>query len=286
MIPSINDGSAHAPRIAVYGTAWGLLELPRGPGPHWNFEQCLDHLAAAGFDGCQAGIGHGETVRVRGLRFAASGRANTVAEVLDKAARAADDGADALSLHLGWGMESDAEAGALIEAVLAAADCHSIPVLPETHRATVLQDVWRTCGILARFPDLRVNGDFSHYYCGQEMVYRGFATTRDDLRPILARTAFIHARVSDGQRMQCDLADPASAPHLENFKWLWRESFTAWKTNAHPGDLLPFCPELGPPSSSYSISTPGPGGTRIEHADRWSDTLMLKAVAASLAHQP
>lgn len=285
MIPSLNDGSRRPPRIAVYGNEWGLLELPRGAATPWTFDECLDQLAAAGFDGCQAHAGKGDQVRAHGLRFAASGRANTPADVARVVAPAADDGAEAFTIHLGWGMETDAEIDALVEAVLAAGQRHRMPVLPETHRATAFQDIWRTCRTLERFPTLRLNGDFSHYYCGQEMGYRGFATSRDYLRPILGRTAFIHMRVSDGNRMQCDLTDPKLSPHLENFRWLWREVFTRWKTAARPGDLLPFTPELGPPSSGYSLTLPGPDGTRIEPADRWRDTLALKALAESLQRE-
>lgn len=280
MNPSLNDGSNRAPRLATYGNEWGLLELPRGATTHWSFDHCLERLAASGFEGCQAGAGKGDQVRAHGLRYAASGRANTPQEVFREVALAADDGADVFTVHLGWGMESDAEIDALTEAVLAAEERHAIPVLPETHRATAFQDIWRTCRTIERFPSLRFNGDFSHYYCGQEMIYRGFDITREYLRPILERTCFLHARVSDGHRMQCDLADPQTAPHLENFRWLWREVWVRWKANARPGDLLPFTPELGPPT--YSLTLPGPDGTRIEPADRWSDTVALKALAESL----
>ncbi|MCX7868326.1 MAG: hypothetical protein N2322_00085 [Terrimicrobiaceae bacterium] len=44
-----------------------------------------------------------------------------------------------------------------------------------------------------------------------------------------------------------------------------------------------FTPELGPPSSRYSITRPGPSGERIELADRWRDTLALAAYARGWA---
>jgi hypothetical protein len=147
-------------------------------------------------------------------------RVNAPGEVDDQLRRAADVGAVCVTLHAGWGMESDDEMDAMADAIANASARHNVPAYVETHRATMSQDIWRTCRWIDRRPGLRFNGDFSHYYCGQEMGYRGFATTRDYLDPILRRTSFMHGRVSDGQCMQCDLADPASDSHVENFRWL------------------------------------------------------------------
>ena len=36
----------------------------------------------------------------------------------------------------------------------------------ETHRATICQGMWRTVQFVKRFPELRFNGDFSHWYAG------------------------------------------------------------------------------------------------------------------------
>jgi hypothetical protein len=263
----------------VYGNEWGLAELPPRPAAAWSFEEMLDRLGAAGFAGLQAGAERGARVRAHGLRFAAAGRINTSAEADDVVARAADAGADFVTVHLGWGNEDDAGIDALIDAVLAAGGRRRLPVYPETHRATVFQDIWRTTRAIARRPALRFNGDFSHYYCGQEMGYRGFEHTRRDLEPILSRVACLHGRVSDGQCMQASVLDPYNQLHVENFRWLWRETFRHWRRQALPGALFPFIPELGPPSSGYALTMPGADGARVELTDRWAETLALKAIA-------
>ena len=275
-----NDGSALPPRLLVYGNTWGMLELPRGSAPNsWTFTQCLEQAAAAGFDGFQTGPGNAKEVRSFGLRLACSGRTSTAEDVAKLAAPAAEAGADCLTVHLGWGMESDDEIDALIDAVAEASARFSLPIYPETHRATAFQDIWRTCRAIERRPQLRFNGDFSHFYCGQEMGYPGFATSFNYLTPIIERTRFLHGRVSDGQCMQVNLADPAKRAHLENFATLWRAVYTAFSAQAGPGDFLAFTPELGPPSSGYSITIPAENGARQELADRWADTLLLKDLA-------
>lgn len=276
-----NDGSALPPRILVYGNTWGTLELPHGSTKdnHWTLEQVLERAAAQGFDGFQASPSEAKTVRSFGLRFLCSGRTSTVEDVARVAAPAADAGADCLTVHLGWGMESDDEIDALLDAVFAASERYNLPIFPETHRATALQDIWRTCRAIERRPQIRFNGDFSHYYCGQELGYPGFEKALGYLPTILERTRFLHGRVSDGQCMQVNLADPGKRGHLENFARLWREVWEAVKRQAGPGDFLAFTPELGPPYSGYSITVPNPDGTRRELADRWADTLLLKDLA-------
>jgi hypothetical protein len=273
-------GKAH--RLLVFGNEWGLGELPRPPAAFWSFEETLERLIAAGFDGLQAGVGRSEQVRARGLRFAAAGRVSTPAEADDVVARAAGAGAEFATVHLGWGDEDDAGIDALVDAVLAAGERWKLKVYPETHRATVFQDVWRTRQAITRRPALRFNGDFSHYYCGQEMGYRGFERTRRDLEPILDRVECLHGRVSDGQCMQVSVLDPHHRVHLENFRWLWRETFRSWRRRAEPGAMFPFIPELGPPSSGYALTVPSKEGPRVEISDRWAETLALKVIAEAV----
>lgn len=273
----LNDGSSRPPRLVVYGNDWGLSELPQRPSDvTWSFDDCLERIAAAGFDGCQASLDKADRVRTFGLRFCAGGRVNVPAEADPVLHAAADAGAECVAVHAGWGMESDAEADAIVAALLDASARRSIPVYVETHRATLAQDVWRTCRLAERWPELRFNGDFSHYYCGQEMGYRGFDVSRRYLDPIVARTAFIHARISDGQCMQIDVGDGRSNPHAANFVSLWTAVMRTWLVRAGPGDVLPFVPELGPPSSGYSVCSTTADGTVVERSDRWAQTLVLR----------
>ena len=147
----------------------GLPELPSGP---------VNAIRDAGFDGIQFvdPIDHAalDEARKIGLRVCGSGRANEPADAERLAAEARADGLECLTLHLGWGIEDDTEAARLIDSVLNASAKHALPLYPETHRATIFQDMWRTVQFARRFPQLRFNGDFSHWYTGSEMVYGGF----------------------------------------------------------------------------------------------------------------
>lgn len=248
----------------------------------WTFEEAIERVMEAGFQGVQGAPEQAAKVRERGLRFAAGGRANTVAEVGTLIDQSAAEGAECLTVHLGWGDESDDQMDALARAVLNGAERRALPVYVETHRATAVQDLWRTTRLLERIPGIRFNGDYSHYYCASEVPYRGFAGFAEQLVPVLERTCFFHGRVSNGQSMQVSIDDEAHAGCLEHFRTLWRVAMTHWLHGAGPGDLLPFVPELGPPSSGYAITWPDQAGRRHELSDRWGEMLRLKRIAEDL----
>lgn len=280
--PNVNDGSSAPPRLVVYGNGWGLFELPKLPRERakWTLDERLDKLVEEGFGGFQVDVSQAEQVRKRGLRFATSGRVNTPDDVDKLLKSAADVGADCVTLHAGWGDESDEQMDALVRKIIESSNWHRVPAYIETHRATICQDVWRTNELIDRIPEVRFNGDFSHFYCGQEMDYAHvrFDTTRETLRPIFQCTCFFHGRISDGQCMQAHVDDP-NARNVQHFKWMWEQAMAEWLKRAKPGDILPFAPELGPPSSGYSITYKDEKGTVIEISDRWQQTVLIKRMA-------
>ncbi len=130
------------------------------------------------------------------MGVAASGRVNNAQEAEAFAEQVADGGLECATVHAGWGMEDDDEAGRLLEGILSASVRWRVPLYVETHRATICQDMWRTVQFLKRFPDLRFNGDFSHWYAGQEMVYGGFEKKLAFIAPVIERVRFLHGRIA------------------------------------------------------------------------------------------
>jgi hypothetical protein len=82
--------------------------------------------------------------------------------------------------------------------------------------------------------------------------------------------------------MQVSIEDGDNAVHLDHFKSLWLSAMASWLSAARPGDVLPFVPELGPPSAGYAITYPDQHGVRRELSDRWTEMLRLKQVAEAL----
>jgi hypothetical protein len=52
-----------------------------------------------------------------------------------------------------------------------------MPVYIETHRASIMQDAWRTTELIRRIPQVRFNGDFSHWLRGR--IYSTAILTQD-----------------------------------------------------------------------------------------------------------
>jgi len=266
-------------RLRCYMNIQALDGLPQSADP-------LRAIREAGCDGVQFihPIAHtlkDEAQRL-GLGVCGSGRVNTPAEAALLAEEAKLAGLECLTLHVGWGMEDDDEAAALVSAVIEASEKYSIPLYPETHRATIFQDPWRTLGFLARFPSLEFNGDFSHWYTGTEMVYGGFEKKLAFIRPVLGRVGFMHGRIGSPGCMQVNIGDGSidGQPYVEHFRILWTEAFAGFLTRRPATDSITFAPELLAPSIYYARTFNG-----REESDRWSQSLVLVRIARECFEQ-
>lgn len=280
-------GLRGAAELRCYMNLMALEELPEtSTGPHRGaFRERLEAIRAAGYDGVQfAKPGSPKQLtdcRALGLGMAASGRVNLPAEAAPLAERFAGDGYDCAPLHVGWGIEDDDQAAHLIDGVLKASQRWGIPLYVETHRATIFQDMWRTVGFVRRFPELQINGDFSHWYTGQEMVYGGFEKKLAFIAPVIERVRFLHGRIGNPGCIQVSI--DASAPdeplYVRHFKQLWTACFRNVHQNTQPGDRIYFTPELLGPSIYYARTFLNSQGLPVEESDRWQQSLILKRIA-------
>jgi hypothetical protein len=240
----------------------------------------LQAVRYAGYDGVQLVQPLNRALRdevlAMGLAVCGSGRVNTPDEAGPLAKEAREEGLECLTLHVGWGIESNDEAVALINAVLEASVKYSVPLYPETHRATIFQDPWRAIHFLEQFPELEFNGDFSHWYTGTEMAYGGFENKLEFMRPILSRIAFIHGRIGNPSCMQVDIGNGSAEerPHVRHFRALWTESFRGFLRRRSSLDSFCFAPELLGPELYYARVFDG-----REESDRWQQSLILASIA-------
>ena len=260
---------SNEPQLRCYMNLMAFASMPESGG---GFEA----LTEAGYDGVQfVDLPTSEELsrcRALGLGAAASGRISLPGEAAVLAEKLAGDGCESATLHVGWGLECDREAGRLIEDILEVSERWRVPLYIETHRATVCQDMWRTVGFVQRFPAMRFNGDFSHWYAGQEMVYGGFEKKLAFIRPVLNRVRFIHGRIANPGCIQVPWKDGAA--YAEHFKQLWIESFRGFLRTAQPGDHICFTPELLPSNIFYAREWAG-----VAQSNRWEQSLLLKRIA-------
>lgn len=249
------------------------------------FQETVAAIRRAGFDGIQFAerptAQQLRDCRDAALKTAGSARVNAPAEAGGIAQQFLADGCECGTLHVGWGLEDDHQAARLIESVLAASARARMPLYVETHRATIFQDMWRTVGFVRRFPELKVNADFSHWYTGQEMVYGGFETKLAFIQPVLDRVGFVHGRIGNPGCMQVAVdPHPTDEPvYVKHFRQLWTACFASFRRRAQPGEAIYFAPELLAPAIYYARTFLDGHGTSREESDRWQQSLVLKRMA-------
>jgi hypothetical protein len=282
----INDGSTEAPKFRVYLNLDNLIDLredsvwPGLTGPARE-----DRLQSDGFEGVQ--LTTDEAYRGT-LPHCGLDRINLATDADVVVSKHTDRGDICVTLHGGWGLEDDHEVFRLVEAILNASERHNLPIFIETHRATITQDIWRTVQITKRFPEIRFNGDFSHYYCGQELVYGDWDAKLAFMEPILERVGFMHGRIASPGCIQVPINDhltyrPTQAHglvnYLDHFKELWARAMAGFLKRAHPGDVLIFAPELLAGTHYYARMFPIGSGPLQEESDRYAQALLYKDLA-------
>lgn len=280
----LNDGTQDAPKLKVYLNLDNLFDLPEDSSwPGLEGDEALHKLREDGFEGVQV---TDLNPRSDILPYCGLDRINTPGEVAEVFKRHKDLGDSCITLHLAWGIESDEEVDRLVGAALEASDQHKLPAFVETHRATLTQDMWRTVQLLKRHPDLLLNADYSHYYCGQEMVYGGLDMKLDFMRPIFERTGFMHGRIAAPGSMQMPVEAADQTPrlatgvdYLADFKEMWTRAMSGFLSNAGPGDVLVFAPELLTSQFYYARVFPDGSGHLREECDRYAQALLYQEIA-------
>lgn len=281
MIPNTNDGSQSPPRMKLDLNLGTLEDLPSwSTGPRDNdVNTRLEAVRAAGYDGIQAGPELVSIAQRHGLTVTAGGRIDQPGEADELARKLKDSGVLCCTLHVGTGLESEGQADALCEAIIEASIRHAFPLYIETHRATLTQDCYRTLQLIERHPDLRLNGDFSHWYTGLEMVYGDWAWKLTTQQPVFDRVRFIHGRIGNPSSMQVDVGDGQAGdpkrPFVDHFRQIWTACFTGFlRAASKPGDVICFTPELLPSRIYYARVFDG-----REETDRWQQALVLGCMA-------
>lgn len=255
---------------------WLALDGLSKPEGGW-----IQAIRAAGYDGVQLieplNLRLVADAREAGLGVCGSGRVNVQADAYALAQEAKESGLECLTLHVGWGYEEEEEALRLIEAVLDASAKHSVPLYVETHRATIFQDAWRTVQFARRYPQLKFNGDFSHWYTGSEMVYGDFDKKVEFIQPVIERVHFLHGRIGNPGCMQVDIGDVEAAsrlPFVVHFRTLWTQVFAAFLKRRDAEPTFCFTVELLASNVYYARVFNG-----REESDRWAQSLVLTAIA-------
>lgn len=278
MIKNTNDGTNRDPYLRFdinYGNCYDLPDF--STGPKGGDEVKHKAIKEAGYIGVQDG--DPKLCKELGLELTAHARINKVGELDELLPKWKGGNYNCATLHVGWGMESDEGMDKLVQYVIDSSEKYDFPIYIETHRSTITQDMQRTVEMIKRFPDVRFNGDFSHWYTGQEMVYGGTESKWDFIAPVFDRVRFMHARIGNPGSIQVDIGDGKNQVYVDHFREMWTRAFAGFLKSAQPGDYLCFTMELLQSDIFYARLIKNEKGEKVEEGDRWQQALLYTQIS-------
>lgn len=252
--------------------AQGILPTP--------LERVLTQIADAGFDGITDH--YVEPVAARELSRLASGLGLQIEGQLFP--KTVDDLKPALEIASEYGchhltIQADArprglkEAVALVEGWQRLAEQVDYPVLLETHRYRVTNDLHFTLDLLRELPDTRLLADLSHYVVGRELPLPPGEEDQQQIETILRNSWGFHGRVATCEQVQVPISFEQHKPWVELFSAWWRYGIEDWLGRDSVSGSLSFTCELGPPP--YAITD----RFGRDMTDRWEESLLMKELA-------
>ena len=273
---------ATAPSLGLAQSFWALGQR------EISFAQSLESACADGFEYFEVGLRDDRLAETASLlkafplKLIAQGWATAAGEARVFLERAVELGAVAINFHLGHAYLTADEAVLMVDDVYRMADAYQLPLLLETHRGRVTQDLFRTAELLRLRPDTVVTLDLSHYLVAGESLGGAGDQFRTNISPLLSRTGLIHGRISNGQSIQV-AADDAFA-FTDVLESLWQEAMELWLVDAPANAVFVFEPELGPPPYAYTNRSGAEMFSRTEET-RVITELARRAWSAACARQ-
>lgn len=156
------------------------------------------------------------------------------------------------------------------------ADAMGIPLLFETHRDSLLNDLHYTLRMLDAVPEMRLCADLSHFVIDREMRLPLREADRVHIGQILQRSDCFQGRVANREQVQVQIGFPQHQAWVEQFKAWWREGMCYWRERNADDATLVFLCELGPPPYAMTDSR------QRELSDRWQEALTIRGWAEAI----
>lgn len=154
-----------------------------------------------------------------------------------------------------------------------------MPLLFETHRDGLLNDMYFTLQLMELVPELRLCADLSHFVVDREL--RAPVPERDQayIESILDRSDCFQGRIATREQVQVPIGFQQHQQWVDIFRGWWRYGMRRWRDRNVDGATLAFLCELGPPP--YAITD----GNQRELSDRWQESLQIRDWALEIWHE-
>jgi len=275
-------------RLAVFQSMWGMEELPRGSATHWTFEEQIDLIVKAGFDGVGVDFVDFEAA-TRVCRLAADNQLSIqvlcfpetiddLKPVLESVQEIGREHVHHINILPKPQPFTVAECLPYLEGWQELADAAGIELHIETHRACMTNDLLFTLQLIEAAPWIKLTADLSHYVVGRAFPWPVDKVNDNYIHRITDRAFAYHGRVAAPEHTQVPISFPHYKPWLDVFAKWWKDGFQSFRERAPEDATLTFTSELGPPS--YWFPMTGPDG--VESSDRWEEAKQLGDVAREL----
>lgn len=264
--------------LEIYQSLWGM-QLRSPHEPERTPQQCFAMIAEAGFDGVCIDPAVDEIPLMRelqplyeehGLRCMVNAFPATEDDMQPLLELANELGATLVNVISGVMPIRPEDAVAVVQRWMQQAEAANMPLLFETHRDGLLNDLYFTLQLMELMPDMRLCADLSHFVVDREL--RAPVPQRDQrfIESVLERSDCLQGRVASREQIQVQINFPQHQQWVEIFKAWWQYGMASWRERSGTDATLPFLCELGPPP--YAITDAG----QRELSDRWQESLQIR----------
>ena len=264
--------------LEVYQSLWGM-ELRHPNKPERTMEEAFRMVSEVGFDGMCIDLGvdeikdfkkAGKYFRKFGLGCMVNAFPYRMNELRPLIELAREFSANLVNVI--GGVMPIAVEGAIpvIYRWMDEADRLDMPLLFETHRDGLLNDLFYTLQVLDSVPEMRLCADLSHFVVDREFKAPVPRVDQAYIERVLDRSDSFQGRVASREQIQIQIDFPQHQEWVAIFRGWWKEGMRRWrKRNALDATLIFLC-ELGPPP--YAITD----SKREELSDRWQESLKIR----------
>ena len=270
--------------LQIYQSRWSM-ELRRPDGVERSDAEAFEMVAEAGFDGMALDLGASDmkTAMATEKYFAQHNLGcminafPTTIEGLQPVLDMAKDFDASYVNIIGQVMPFTVPEGAdVIRKWMDMADASGVPILIETHRNCITNDLFYMLQLMDLVPDMPICADLSHYIVDREFWFPLSEGDQEMIHRILREADSFQGRVAGREQVQLQIGFPQHQKWVTQFKDWWKAGFGYWRAKSAEDARLIFLTELGPPE--YAMT--GPDG--FELSDRWEESLILKKWAEEL----
>jgi hypothetical protein len=265
-------------KLEIYQSLWGM-ELRSPHVPERTPEESFAMVAEAGFDGMCIDPSVDEIPEMKSLRslferheLGSMVNAFPYSEVdMQPLLEFAKD-FDACMVNVISGVMPirPVDAVPVVRRWMQEAEDKNMPLLFETHRDGLLNDMYFTLQLMDLVPEMRLCADLSHFVVDRELRAPVPDRDREYISSILDRSDCFQGRVASREQVQVAINFPQHQEWVDIFKGWWKEGMRAWRRRNTDDATLVFLCELGPPP--YAITD----GDQRELSDRWEESLQIR----------